>query len=187
MDPDQISRMVWRWPCYARLGQCCDRRGNCLAGVWKLHEAIFSASLTASLRATGLLAAVAQAIHSRQPMSAAAKELAQVQAAGCRLLTWDELLTTCVSARAKSTILHSPAVCLRERRPSRAAPYCDCGYATSHPVRESNGRETQQGSGRPGLGGLERAGARHRCPRAYRGIEIAQWSHHRGTRLWDWT
>jgi DNA processing protein len=33
---------------------------------------------------------VAQAIHSRQPLSAAAKELAQAQAAGCRLLTWDE-------------------------------------------------------------------------------------------------
>jgi len=52
-------------------------------------EAIFSASLTA-LEGHRLPAAVAQAIHSRQPMSAAAKELAQVEAAGCRLLTWDE-------------------------------------------------------------------------------------------------
>jgi DNA processing protein len=34
---------------------------------------------------------VAQAIHTRQPLSAAAKELAQAQTAGCRLLTWDEL------------------------------------------------------------------------------------------------
>jgi predicted Rossmann fold nucleotide-binding protein DprA/Smf involved in DNA uptake len=33
---------------------------------------------------------VAQAIHTRQPMSAAAKELAQAQEAGIRLLTWDE-------------------------------------------------------------------------------------------------
>ena len=41
-------------------------------------EAIFSASLTA-LEGHRLPAAVAQAIHSRQPMSAAAKELAQVQ------------------------------------------------------------------------------------------------------------
>jgi len=52
-------------------------------------EAVFSASLTA-LEAQRLPAAVAQAIHSRQPMSAAAKELAQAQSLGCRLLTWDE-------------------------------------------------------------------------------------------------
>jgi len=52
-------------------------------------DAVFGASLTA-LEAQRLPAAVAQAIHSRQPMSAAAKELAQAQAAGCRLLTWDE-------------------------------------------------------------------------------------------------
>jgi DNA processing protein len=35
-------------------------------------------------------AAVAQAIHSRRPLSDAAKELAAAQAAGCKLLTWDE-------------------------------------------------------------------------------------------------
>jgi DNA processing protein len=52
-------------------------------------EAIFNASLTA-LEAQRLPAAVAQAIHTRQPLSAAAKELAQAQTAGCRLLTWDE-------------------------------------------------------------------------------------------------
>ena len=52
-------------------------------------EAIFHASLTA-LEGQRLPAAVAQAIHTRQPLSDAAKELAQVQAAGCRLLTWDE-------------------------------------------------------------------------------------------------
>lgn len=52
-------------------------------------DAIFSASLTA-LEAQRLPAAVAQAIHSRQPLSAASKELAQAQAAKCRLLTWDE-------------------------------------------------------------------------------------------------
>jgi DNA processing protein len=52
-------------------------------------EAIFSASLTA-LEARRLPAAVAQAIHTRQPLSDAAKELAMVQASGCRLLTWDE-------------------------------------------------------------------------------------------------
>jgi len=52
-------------------------------------EAIFNASLTA-LEGQRLPAAVAQAIHSRQPMSAAAKELAQAQQAGYRLVTWDE-------------------------------------------------------------------------------------------------
>lgn len=52
-------------------------------------EAVFNASLT-TLEAHRLPAAVAQAIHTRQSLSVAAKELAQVQAAGCRLLTWDE-------------------------------------------------------------------------------------------------
>ncbi len=52
-------------------------------------DAIFSASLTA-LEAQRLPAAVAQALHSRRPLSDAAKELAQVQATGRRLLTWDE-------------------------------------------------------------------------------------------------
>ena len=52
-------------------------------------EAIFNASLT-ELESHRLPAAVARMIHTRQPMSAAAKELAQAQAAGIRLLTWDE-------------------------------------------------------------------------------------------------
>jgi DNA processing protein len=52
-------------------------------------DAIFSASLTA-LEGQRLPAAVAQTLHSRRPLSDAAKELAQVQSAGCRLLTWDE-------------------------------------------------------------------------------------------------
>jgi DNA processing protein len=52
-------------------------------------DAIFSASLTA-LEAQQLPAAVAQCLHSRRPLSDAARELAQVQAIGCRLLTWDE-------------------------------------------------------------------------------------------------
>jgi len=52
-------------------------------------DEIFNASLT-GLEAQHLPAAVAQAIHSRRPMSDAAKELAQAQAAGCKLLTWDE-------------------------------------------------------------------------------------------------
>lgn len=52
-------------------------------------DAIFNASLTA-LEGQHLPANVAQAIHSRQPLSSAAKELAGVQASGCRLLTWGE-------------------------------------------------------------------------------------------------
>jgi DNA processing protein len=52
-------------------------------------EAICNASLT-DLETHGLPAAVAQAIHPRQPMSAAVKELARAQAAEIRLLTWDE-------------------------------------------------------------------------------------------------
>jgi DNA processing protein len=52
-------------------------------------EAVFNASLTA-LEARRLPAAVAQALHVRLPLSDAAKELAKAQAAGCRLLTWDE-------------------------------------------------------------------------------------------------
>lgn len=52
-------------------------------------DAVFSASLTA-IEAQRVPAAVAQAVHSRQPLSDAARELAKAQAAGCRLLTWDE-------------------------------------------------------------------------------------------------
>jgi DNA processing protein len=52
-------------------------------------DAVFAASLTA-LEAHHLPAPVAQAIHSRQPLSAAAKEIAQAQAAGVTLITWDE-------------------------------------------------------------------------------------------------
>jgi DNA processing protein len=52
-------------------------------------EAIFNASLS-SLESKRLPAAVAQAIHTRQSLSAASKELAQVQAAGCHLVNWDE-------------------------------------------------------------------------------------------------
>ena len=65
------------------------RTAGKLLGEFGSPAAIFNASLTA-LEAQHIPAAVAQAIHSRQPMSAAARELAQVQATGCRMLTWDE-------------------------------------------------------------------------------------------------
>lgn len=54
-------------------------------------EAVFNASLT-SLEAQHVPAAVAQAIHSRQQMSAAAKELSKAEAAKCKVVTWDEPL-----------------------------------------------------------------------------------------------
>jgi DNA processing protein len=56
---------------------------------FRTPDAVFHASLTA-LEAQRLPAAVAQAIYSKQPLSAAAKELAKAQAAGVRLVTWDE-------------------------------------------------------------------------------------------------
>lgn len=52
-------------------------------------EAVFNASLT-SLEAQHVPSAVAQAIRSRQQMSAAAKELSNIEAAKCRIVTWDE-------------------------------------------------------------------------------------------------
>lgn len=52
-------------------------------------DAVFSASLT-SLESQRLPAAVVQTLHSRRPLSDAARELAHVQAASCRLLTWNE-------------------------------------------------------------------------------------------------
>jgi DNA processing protein len=65
------------------------RMAGKLLRVFGSPEAIFNASLTA-LEGQRLPAAVAQAIHAKQPLSLAAKELAQAEAAGCRLLTWDE-------------------------------------------------------------------------------------------------
>ncbi len=65
------------------------RMAGKLLRVFGSPDAIFNASLTA-LEAQRLPAAVAQALHTRQPLSLAAKELAQAEAIGCRLLTWDE-------------------------------------------------------------------------------------------------
>ena len=52
-------------------------------------EAIFRASLT-ELESHRLPVAVAQEIHSQRPLSAAAKEIAQTQQFGAKLVTWDE-------------------------------------------------------------------------------------------------
>ena len=85
MDSDQYLG----WVALALTPGLGPRLAGKLLTEFGTPEAVFNASLTA-LEAQRLPAAVAQAIHSRQPMSAAAKELAQAQAAGCRLLTWDE-------------------------------------------------------------------------------------------------
>jgi len=85
MEPDQYLG----WLALALTPGLGARMAGKLLVEFGSPDAIFSASLTA-LEGQRLPAAVAQAIHSRQPLSDAAKELAQVQAAGCRLLTWDE-------------------------------------------------------------------------------------------------
>jgi DNA processing protein len=85
MEPDQYLG----WLALALTPGLGARMAGKLLRQFGGPEAIFNASLT-SLEAQQLPAAVAQAIHSRQPLSAASKELAQAQAAKCRLLTWDE-------------------------------------------------------------------------------------------------
>jgi DNA processing protein len=85
MEPDQYLG----WVALALTPGLGPRLAGKLLSEFGTPAAVFNASLTA-LEAQRLPAAVAQAIHSRQPMSEAAKELAQAQAAGCRMLTWDE-------------------------------------------------------------------------------------------------
>jgi DNA processing protein len=52
-------------------------------------DAIFRASLT-ELESHRLPVSVAQEIHSQRPLSTAAREIAEAQQLGCKLLTWDE-------------------------------------------------------------------------------------------------
>src|SRR5271154_3353769 len=85
MDPDQYLG----WLALALTPGLGARMAGKLLRHFGSPQAIFNASLTA-LEAQRLPVAVSQAIHTRQPLSAAAKELAQAEAAGCRLLTWEE-------------------------------------------------------------------------------------------------
>jgi DNA processing protein len=85
MEPDQYLG----WLALALTPGLGARMAGKLLGTFGSPDAIFNASLTA-LESQHLPAAVAQAINSRRPLSDAAKELAQAQASGCRLLTWDE-------------------------------------------------------------------------------------------------
>jgi hypothetical protein len=65
------------------------RMAGKLPGATGTPDAVFNAPLT-ELESHHLPGAVAPAIHTRQPLSAGAKELAQAQAAGIRFLTWHE-------------------------------------------------------------------------------------------------
>ena len=85
MEPDQYLG----WLALALTPGLGARMAGKLLQQFGSPDAIFSASLTA-LEGERLPAAVAQAIHSRRPLSDAARELAQAQTLGCRLLTWDE-------------------------------------------------------------------------------------------------
>ena len=85
MDPDEYVG----WLALALTPGLGARTAGKLLREFGSPDAVFDASLTA-LEAQRLPAAVAQAIHSRRPLSDAARELAQAQAARCRLLTWDE-------------------------------------------------------------------------------------------------
>ncbi|MFZ0736400.1 MAG: DNA-processing protein DprA [Candidatus Acidiferrales bacterium] len=85
MEPEQYLG----WVALALTPGLGARMAGKLLRAFGSPEGVFNASLTA-LEAHHLPAAAAQAIHSRQPMSAAAKELAQVQQAGCQLLSWEE-------------------------------------------------------------------------------------------------
>jgi DNA processing protein len=85
MEPDQYLG----WLALALTPGLGARMAGKLLTALGSPDAIFNASLTA-LEGQRLPAAVAQAIHTRRPLSDAAKELAQAQAAGCRLITWDE-------------------------------------------------------------------------------------------------
>ena len=132
MEPDQYLG----WVALALTPGLGPRLAGKLLSEFGTPEAVFNASLTA-LEAQRLPAAVAQAIHSRQPMSEAAKELAQAQAAGCRLLTWDE---TGVSREAARDLRSAaPALCARKYWASEPPYYFHRGHATPDALRESNG------------------------------------------------
>jgi len=85
MEPDQYLG----WLALALTPGLGARSAGKLLRAFGSPAAIFNSSLT-SLEAQQLPAAVAQAIHSRQPLSAAARELVLAETAKCHLVTWDE-------------------------------------------------------------------------------------------------
>ncbi len=76
-------------------------------------------------------------IHKRQPLSNAAKELAMVQAAGCRLLTWDKS----EYLRRLREIYDPPTLLYVRGNVELLSQHLNSivGGASSDPVRESNG------------------------------------------------
>src|ERR1700679_736154 len=85
MAPDQYLE----WLALALTPGLGARMAGKLLRAMGSPEAIFNASLT-ELQSHRLPAAVAQVIHTRQCMSAAATELSQPQPAEIRLITGDE-------------------------------------------------------------------------------------------------
>jgi DNA processing protein len=85
MQPDQYLD----WLAFGLTPGLGPRMAGKLLQDFGSPEAIFSASLTA-LESERLPTAAAQAIRTRQSLSAASKELAQVQALGFRRVTRDE-------------------------------------------------------------------------------------------------
>ena len=126
-------------------------------------DAIFNASLTA-LEAQRLPAAVAQAIHSRQPLSLAAKELAQAEAIGCRLLTWDEPE---YPARLREIYDPPPLLYVRGNIELLNRHLISIvGARRPTPYGNQMAERLGKGFGRPRPGDLERPRARDRCKRA---------------------
>lgn len=85
--PDSASHLGWL--ALGLVPGLGARNAGKLLGALGDPEAIFHASLT-ELEAQGLPAAVAQAIHSREPLQRAEKELARVRELDCRLLAWND-------------------------------------------------------------------------------------------------
>jgi DNA processing protein len=85
MEPDPYLG----WVALALTPGLGARRAGKLLRQLGSPEAIFRASLT-ELEAQNLPAAVAQAIHSGEPLKQAEKEIAKAHQTGARLLTWDE-------------------------------------------------------------------------------------------------
>ena len=155
MEPDQYLG----WLALALTPGLGARMAGRLLGAFGSPDAIFNASLTA-LEGQRLPTAVAQAIHTRRPLSDAAKELAQAQAAGCRLLTWDEpeypsRLREIYDPPPLLYVLGDVELLNRQLAIPRWG-------ASSDPLRESNSRADCQGPGRTRLADRQRFGARDR-------------------------
>jgi DNA processing protein len=85
--PDSPSHLGWL--ALGLVPGLGSRNAGKLLSTFGDPDGIFRASLT-ELEALGLKAEAAQAIHSREPLRRAEKELARVKALDCRLITWND-------------------------------------------------------------------------------------------------